>query len=98
PDMGSPLEMKLMGEVAYAAYRLKRENANDLVKTLLKKYEDRLDKPPEGKKFQEVYNVETLKPRPEWLQIYLKMKSELENLGLDFKYAFRREEQQESKK
>lgn len=93
PDMGSPLEMKLMGEVAYAAYKLKRKDANDLVKTLLRKYEEKLDKPPEGRRFQECYDPETLKPRTDWLNIYLKIKGELEDLGLDFRYAERKEDQ-----
>lgn len=92
PDMGTALEVKLMGEVAYAAVKLNRKGANDIVKAIVQKYEDKLDNPPPGKHFQECYDLKTLQPHPEWLEIYLRVKKELEDIGLDFTYALNREE------
>ena len=91
PDYETPLGPKLMGEVAYAAVKFNRKDANELVKTIMKKYVDRLDNPPPSKKFQECYDPATLQPRKEWLETYLKVKRELEDMGLDFSYAFERE-------
>jgi len=52
----------------------------------LSKYEDKIKAPPLGKKYQECYNVETGKPSEEYLRLYSKIKRELEDLGLEFKY------------
>ena len=91
PDYETPLGPKLMGEVAYAAVKFNRKDANELVKTIMKKYVDKLDNPPPSKKFQECYDPTTLQPRKEWLDTYLEVRKELEDMGLDFSYAFERE-------
>jgi methylamine--corrinoid protein Co-methyltransferase len=56
------------------------------VKTLLSRYEEKLNNPPLGKKYQECYNAETGKPSEEYLGLYSRIKTELEDLGLKFKY------------
>lgn len=85
-DHFTPMEPKFAAEVAHAATGIKRSYANDLVKKLLSKYEDKLSAPPLGKKYQECYDMSTGKPCEEYVQIYLKAKKELEDLGLEFKY------------
>ena len=85
-DHFTPMEPGFAAEVAYAAASIKRNFANELVKTLLSKYEDKIKAPPLGKKYQECYNVETGKPSGEYLRLYSKIKRELEDLGLEFKY------------
>lgn len=77
-----------MGEVAYAATKLKRADANQLVKALLSRYEERIKQqnPPLGKKFYECHNPSTLTPSSEYMEIYLQVKKELEDLGLQFVY------------
>ena len=85
-DHFTPMEPGFAAEVAYAAAGIKRSFANELVKTLLSKYEDKIKAPPLGKKYQECYNVETGKPSEEYLRLYSKIKRELEDLGLEFKY------------
>jgi len=89
------LEAKLLGEVAYASYRLNRDAANDIAKKINAKYENtikKLEGGVKGKKFQECYDVKTLTPKKEWQEIYARVKRELEDIGLDFKYAFEAED------
>lgn len=82
PNQGSGLEPKFQGEVAKAAAGLKRADANEMIKALLAKYEDRLAKAPEGRSFEELYDLKTLTPKKDYLEIFYKMKKELGELGL----------------
>lgn len=84
-DYISPLEFRLSCEVAHAIAGIRRENANDIVKELLVKYEDKIQNPPLGKSFTECMDVELLKPTEEWLDMYKKVKRELEDLGISFR-------------
>ena len=45
-------------------------NADRIVKGLVAKYQGDLKAAQIGKPFHEVYNLETLEPRPEWQTIY----------------------------
>ena len=85
---GGPLDTIFIRDVAYAATKMKREEANQAVKKLLPKYEDiiKAKNPPIGKKFQECNDLKTLKPTKEYLDIYQKVRKDLEGLGLEFDY------------
>ncbi|MEM3597754.1 MAG: monomethylamine:corrinoid methyltransferase, partial [Candidatus Hadarchaeum sp.] len=76
-----------LAEVSYAAAGLKPDDANEIVNELLKKYEDRITKEggPWGHTFDEIYDVKTVTPRKEFLELYDKVKKEMEDLGLKFK-------------
>jgi methylamine--corrinoid protein Co-methyltransferase len=82
PTQGSGLEPKFQGEVAKAAARLKREDANEIVKALLSRYEHKIHSAPQGNGFEELYDLKTITPRKEYLEIYLRVKRELQDLGL----------------
>jgi len=82
PNYCSGLENKFCAEVLKASTKLKLSDANEIVKTLIPKYEDRLGDPPKGKKFTECTNLKTLQPTQEWLEIYERVWKELEELGL----------------
>ena len=84
PNQGSGLEVKFQAEVAKAAAGLKRKEANVVVTELMKMYEANLDpdKAPAGKSFDEMYNLQTLTPRPEYLEIYNGVKKDLRELGI----------------
>jgi len=82
-DRYTGLEQRFYGETGYAATRLRREDANELTKQMLERYEGSLKSPNRGKTLQECYNIETLKPKQEWLEIYEKVKRELTDLGLN---------------
>ncbi|MEM3060911.1 MAG: monomethylamine:corrinoid methyltransferase [Candidatus Bathyarchaeia archaeon] len=84
----SPLDARFMAEVALAAPGMKREDENILVKELLLKYENEIALPVEklsrGKTFNEIYDLETLRPKEESLKLYSEEKKDLENIGVPF--------------
>ncbi|MFQ6014702.1 MAG: monomethylamine:corrinoid methyltransferase [Anaerolineae bacterium] len=81
----SPLMGRLFGEVGRAAARLKRAEANQMVKALYERYKDKIlfDQAPQGKPFEQLYDLDTLTPTPEHMGQYEKGKEELRELGLD---------------
>lgn len=81
-DYTTPLEHKFCAEVVKCSAGMTRKKANEIVKMLLPKYESRLYDPPKGKSVRECYDLKTLKPMQEWLDIYLKVKKELIELGI----------------
>mgnify|MGYP001024620135 CR=1 FL=1 len=85
-DHISPMTPQWASEVAYAVIGMKRDEANEIVNRLLSKYENNLDNPPEGKKYQECYNIKTLEPSREYVALYKKAKKELTGYGLKFRY------------
>jgi len=84
PNYLSGLEAKFSSHLTrtLCKTRFKREDANDIAKKLIPKYEDRLKNPPKGKPFQECMNIKTLKPTKEWRDIYLEVERELIDLGI----------------
>jgi methylamine--corrinoid protein Co-methyltransferase len=84
----SGMEGRWAAEVGIAAAGMKLEDANELVKALVSKYEDRIKarNPPPGKPFSEIYDTEKLVPSKEYTDLYQKTKKELEDLGLEFKH------------
>lgn len=85
-DHLSPMISKWTAEVAHAAPGMKRDEANEIVKRLLLKYEGNIDNPPQGKRYQDCYNIKTLKPSRRYVELYEKAKEELTGYGLKFKY------------
>jgi len=84
--IATPLESRLSGEVAHGIVGMKRVDVNEIVKSLIPKYVDKLAKPPMGKSFQEWFDPRTRKPRPECFEVYNRVKKELEDLGLKFEH------------
>ncbi len=82
PNYASGLENKFAAEVTKSSAGVKRADANEIVKTLVPKYEDRLQRPDKGKSFTECFDLNTLKPSEEWRGIYEGVWKELEDLGL----------------
>lgn len=80
----SGLDSKICGEVAHAAAGMDRELGNEIVKNLAELYEPVLKEKPIGKPFDEVYDVERIRPIPEWQGMYDEVKNELVNMGLYF--------------
>lgn len=78
----SPLECKFCGEVLHACSGLSREQANEIVKQIIPKYEENLSDPDVGVTFPECYDVETITPKPEWQAMYDKVKGELIEMGM----------------
>jgi methylamine--corrinoid protein Co-methyltransferase len=88
PLLGSGLENRFWGEVGHAMAGVKRDFANTIVEEMLSKYEHKITKEsyggPIGHTLDEIYDLKTLKPRKKFLELYEKVKKELENLGLNF--------------
>ncbi len=84
PNQASGLEPKFQGEVGKAVAELKRTDANEIVNALLNKFEDNFASAPQGKSFEELYDLKTLTPKKDYLDVYLKAKEELVDLGINF--------------
>ena len=85
-DHLSPLISKWTAEVAHAVAGMKRGEANEIVKRLLSKYEGNIDNPPQGKRYQDCFNIKTREPGKKYLTLYERAKEELIGYGLNFKY------------
>lgn len=80
-DYITPMEMLGSVELTQSCVGLKRTEANELVKELLSRYEDKIDDAPKGKKYQECYDVNTGRPIQEYADLYGEVKEELHALG-----------------
>lgn len=79
----TPLGSWFGGEMTKATGGLSLEQANELALWLLEKYEDSLGHEPLGKNFLECFDPVTLKPSPEWENMYLGVKEELKERGIN---------------
>lgn len=78
----SGLEARFQGEVLHAAVKIDRSKAEEIAQKAYSMYADDLDKKPYGKPFWEVYDVATIKPTKEWLDIYEEVREEAISWGL----------------
>ena len=79
-----------MGEVLKSSAGMNLDRAKGIVEALLKRYEDKLEAGyPEGYQFHQIYDLQSETVRPRFATFYVRMKEELEELGLRFdnKYA-----------
>ena len=84
PDRNTGMEAKMGCEVGHAATGMKRTDANELVNQIVSKYEQNLKNPPLGLTFQECYDLKTVRPSEEYVNIFTRVKKELGDLGLEF--------------
>jgi len=78
------LEARYNGEVGHAVAGMSREQADEIVKQVVPKYEHLLDTEPKGKRFDEAYDMHTLRPTAEWDAMYRSVKEEIGALGVPF--------------
>jgi len=71
-------------EMAEAAARLTRTEANPIALRLLEKYESQLADAPSGDRYQDCYDAETGRPRDAYRKLYDEIKEELAVLGIPF--------------
>jgi hypothetical protein len=81
-DYLTPLECKWVAEIAHAASGMSLEKVNEIVKTVLPKYEDAIKNPDVGKSVTEVYDLEKFEAKPEWQKMYDEVKQEAVDLGI----------------
>ena len=77
------MEARMMGEVATASAGMDPEDVNDILNRLVKKYERQYLTAPQGRTFQECYNVRKIVPTKEYLKVYESSTEILTELGLD---------------
>jgi methylamine--corrinoid protein Co-methyltransferase len=85
-DQITPMNGRWSAQVAHGVVGMKRDQANEIVKQLLAKYEDRLDNAPRGLKFWECFDMKTLKPFKEHQELYASARQELESYGVKFRF------------
>jgi hypothetical protein len=85
-DRTTPIEARIACEAGNSAAKIgmKREDANEIVKRLLKEYEGKIKDAPLGKKFQECYDIKQVAPTKEYLKLYGDVKKKLSDLGIIF--------------
>jgi methylamine--corrinoid protein Co-methyltransferase len=86
-DHTTGLEARFIAEVSEASLGLRRQDADALAHELLTRYQSTLANPNRGRPFSEVYDVDTVQPKQEWLDIYYSVKEDLGRLGLSLKHA-----------
>lgn len=87
-DHQTPFEIRFQREVHKAIQGISLKDANHLYTSTLPLFIDKLDvthHEPAGKKFQECYDITTLTPSQEWLDIYDNVKKKLADYGYDWK-------------
>jgi methylamine--corrinoid protein Co-methyltransferase len=83
PNHCTPLEPAFEAEVAYASTKFKREDANEIVKSILERYERYIQNAPEGNSFNELFDVETLTPKSNYIFTLNSVRDFLQDSGLD---------------
>jgi len=78
----SPLEVKFITEVTHSAEMLARSEADPLVKNSISLYKEGQQELKIGKRFDEVYDVDTLEPTKEWLATYQSVYEEISDMGV----------------
>lgn len=79
----TPLDIWFAAACHKGGAYLSLEKANTIANTLIPKYERfHSEEPPKGRPFQELYDLETLEPIGEHLDLYLKMRKLSEDLGM----------------
>ncbi|MCL4458661.1 MAG: monomethylamine:corrinoid methyltransferase [Chloroflexi bacterium] len=84
-DYMTPLEPQFATEVAHATTGMTRKEANEVVKSLLDRYEDSIPHAPIGQRYQDCFDVARGIPKPEYLELYHRVREELESMGLRWK-------------
>ncbi len=85
-DKTTGMEARIMGEAAIAAAGMKISDVNELIEKLVSSYETKYTCAPEGKTFQECYDVKTVRPTDEYLSVYDGAVKKLRDFGLDIKH------------
>ncbi|MBP1909585.1 methylamine--corrinoid protein Co-methyltransferase [Methanolobus bombayensis] len=83
-DKTTGMEARMMGEAARATAGMDIEDVNKVLDTLVSSYEGNYADAPQGKTFQECYNITTVTPTDEYVKVYDGARKKLEEFGLTF--------------
>jgi methylamine---corrinoid protein Co-methyltransferase len=86
PERCTGMEGRIAAEAAHAAALsgMTRKDVNELVKKILPKYEDKIKDAPKGQKLSQCYDLSTVTPTDEYLELYQRIKQEVSEMGLDY--------------
>jgi methylamine--corrinoid protein Co-methyltransferase len=84
-DGVTPMEAKFTAEFTKAVTGIKAHEANELANRLLEKYENDIGNAPQGKKYQECYDIKTREPSEAYIKLYEEVIEELTRMGIVFK-------------
>jgi methylamine--corrinoid protein Co-methyltransferase len=86
PEHATGMEARIGAEAGHLTARqgITREQANEIIKQILPQYEDQLSEAPIGKRLDECYNLETLEPTQEYVELYGRVKENLSKFGMDY--------------
>lgn len=85
-DKTTGMEARIMGVASEATCGMKISDVNEILNKLVPSYECNYTNAPAGKTFQECYDVKTVKPTKEYLEVYDKAVAQLRDFGLDIKH------------
>jgi methylamine---corrinoid protein Co-methyltransferase len=83
-DKTTGMEARMMGEVARATAGMDIDSVNAVINKIVGSYEGNYANAPEGKRFQDCYDVATITPTDEYVKVYEGAKKKLEDFGLTF--------------
>lgn len=78
------LEARMMAEAAWAVAGMETTQVNEILNKLIAMYEKSYKTAPQGKSFEECYDVVRLVPTEEYLQVYDEAVKILTGLGLEY--------------
>jgi methylamine--corrinoid protein Co-methyltransferase len=81
-DHMTPMEFKMAAKIIKSAHTVSRTEANKIVNKIIPEYEESLATPDIGKSYQEVFDLDTGLPTPEYVEFYTQIKKELRDLGI----------------
>lgn len=86
PERSSGMEARIGAETGHLVARqgISREQANTIVKKILTEYESQISDAPLGKRFDECYDLQTVKPTREYIDLYDRCKEKLIQFGIDY--------------
>lgn len=84
-DYTTAIEARMMAYAAGAVAGVETEKVNVMLDKLVGLYEKNFRDAPKGKTFQECYDVKTLTPTDEHLEVLDKAMKSMEGLGFEFK-------------
>jgi methylamine--corrinoid protein Co-methyltransferase len=83
-DKTTGMEARMMGEAARATAGMDIEDVNKVLDLLVSSYEKNYADAPQGKTFQECYDIATVTPTDEYVKVYDGARKKLEEFGLSF--------------
>jgi methylamine--corrinoid protein Co-methyltransferase len=84
-DKTTGLEARFMGEVAHAVAGMPIDQVNEILDTLVAKYEGDYLTADEGKTFDECYDTDKVVPNAEYLAVYDEAVAIMKDLGVSYK-------------